>query len=303
MVDESSFFGHQELEFGTKASSSAPSTRSPTTVFAVDELSGVFRVPDDAIERDAARQGKETRCGGATTIIGGPRRRCLTPAYSLTTDGELSTFSEDTEENDGSDDSDDDHLVFRFPAIRSRRRSSTSTTTPVTSIFRPVSGGTKRRCAFDDDDDEDLRGSSSPGRAAKRSCSAPSLCHANPIGSDGGDDCHDDDDESSSSSSSYPFLSASSSSASPFKRICRSGPPATSSFSSFFADEALSATIGSDRAFVADANTVSIAPAAQYLQHPLSFQRLPAMKLKSSNMFIKNEDANGRFDGIFQKKS
>ena len=237
-VAESRFSAHQEDERDAKFASA--STRSPTTVFAVEELSSVFRMPDDAIER-------------ISVIDHQASRRCLT-LPSFTTDGELSTFSEDKEGDEEASDDENDH-PSRF-TLRSRRRAPLS-------IFRPVSG--KRQY------EHEQHVNTTPTK--RRACSAQLLCHANPIGSD--DACDE-----------IPLLSSSFSFASPLKRVCRSSCSSTSSsLTSLFA-EALPATIRSNRA-----DTFSVTP--QHLQHPLSFEALPILKatntIKTGDM---KEDSN-----------
>ena len=129
MITESNFFDHEEDERDVKIAST--STRSPTTVFAVDDLSSDFRMSDDAIEQRSVIEHQEKDASSNS------RRRCFIPS-SFTTDGELSTFSEDTEEGDeeASDDGNDHHS----PSTGRRRISPLS-------IFRPVRG-IKCRCDF-----------------------------------------------------------------------------------------------------------------------------------------------------------
>ena len=57
MVADSHFFDHEEDERNAKIAST--STRSPTTIFAIDDLSSVFRMPDDAIERESVIDHQE----------------------------------------------------------------------------------------------------------------------------------------------------------------------------------------------------------------------------------------------------
>ena len=208
-----------------KEASLLSSTRSPTTVvFAVDELSNVFRVADDngAIERQRSshRQNEEEdEEEGIYTIR--RSRPLITPSF--TTDGELSTFSEDTDEATieglGLLASSDDESREPYPAMLHRQQQQRSSA-PLQSIFRPVMSGMKRRsCDVNSDDDAEdydhynyLDNSDSYTPMKKRSCGAPSLCHANPIGSNDGFD----DDVPPTTSQSYSF-------ASPFKRICSRG--------------------------------------------------------------------------------
>ena len=70
MVAESHFFDHEEDERNAKIAST--STRSPTTIFAIDDLSSVFRMPDDAIERESVIGHQEKDASSNS------RRRCLT---------------------------------------------------------------------------------------------------------------------------------------------------------------------------------------------------------------------------------
>lgn len=231
---------------------STSTTRSPNTViFAIDELSSVFRVADnhDGIEHDSfiVHRTEEAVMDNSNSML--RRARYLTPS-SFTTDGELSTFSEDTEEasdeSSGSDDV-DEHPNRFYP----RRRRATAM-----SIFR-ASSGTKRRCEFEQHgDDDDIT------NPTKRSCSAPSLCHANPIGSDDG--CDDEEEELSLSSSSYCSF------ASPFKRICRSG--------NFTADTATAPSFTS--LFSEPTSTLPAATTTlKHLQHPLSLDTSAFAKL------------------------
>ena len=229
MVAESHFSAHQEDERDVKFTSA--STRSPTTVFAVDDLTSVFRMPDDAIERGIAMDHQEQDAGSNSL------HRCLT-LPSFTTDGELSTFSEDKEGDEEASDDENDH-PSRF-TLRSRRRAPLS-------IFRPVSG--KRQYEHE----QHVNTLDTPTK--RRTCSAPLLCRANSVGSDDGCD-------------EIPFLSSAYSFASPVKRVCHSSSSSTSSsFTSLFA-EAMPATIRSN-----EADTFSITP--QHLQHPLLFESLP----------------------------
>ena len=253
MVAEPDFLYHQDDgERGIKSAS----TRSPTTVFAIAELSNVFRVADDAIER-VGHQEQESDSNS--------HRRCPTPSIvsSFATDVELSTFSEDTEEGDeeGPECDDIDHNQSRF-TVRRRRL-------PM-SIFRSVSG-TKRRCNILGEE-HDVN--TTP---TKRHCSAPRLCHANPIGSD--DDVCD--------VNAIPLLSSSYPLSSPFKRVCRSSSNSsnTSSFTSLFADEAfraIPATISNNQA----GSTFSIMP--RHLQYVPSLQALPI--LTATNIFKTDGD-------------
>lgn len=141
---------HHEDDDGMKPPST--SARSPATVFAVDDLNSVFRVPDAAVERGSLR-APERHAKGACG-----RRRALAPrpAPSFATDGELSTFSEDTEEDDAAG-------------------------RPQASIFRPASGA-KRHCEEPDAYDHNGR----PRTPTKRrACGAPPLLrHANPVRSE-----------------------------------------------------------------------------------------------------------------------
>ena len=263
----------------TKSTSSA--TRSPTTIFAIDELTSVFRVAD-------------TTDGSIDTeqrpVVAVVARQDSTIRRSFTTDGELSTFSEDSEtiissttsSSSYSEDDDDEEEVARF-AIRRRR-------SPL-SIFRQSISGTKRRsCEFEQDEEDDdidqlVHRASVSGTSNKR----PMLCHASPI-SDSDDD--EPGHEFNSLSSSYSPLSQageddSSSpfdvgSRSPFKRPCRqeeenhelSSSATTltlplSPYSSFFAEASSPAAANANTTTATTATTFSLMP--NHLQHPLSF--------------------------------
>lgn len=239
---------HSELDNDAKSAMAlAPSsTISPTTVFAVDELSSVFRVPDDAVERSSAQTDRQNQVTGCGTLCHGRRSRCLTPSF--TTDGEMSTFSEDTE----SGDDEEAYHVYR------RRQSSLS-------IFRPVGSPphdmvNKKRQACHDDDDGDANVTPTKRRAC---CAHPLIRHANPVRGNS-DDCDE------LSPSSHPVCS------SPFStRLCRAessviSPGADSvaleaspsPYTSLFAE----ATLRNSHASRAD--TFSIVP--KHLRHPLS---------------------------------
>jgi hypothetical protein len=190
------------------------------------------------------------------------RARYITPS-SFNTDGELSTFSEDTEEgsdeSSGSDDNDEQQHRF-YPR---RLRSS------ALSIFR-ASSGTKRRCEFEQHGDDD-----NITNPAKRSCSAPLLCHANPVCSDDG--CDEEEEELSFSSSSYYCF------ASPFKRICRGGNSTayTSNdtlYTSLFTEPTATLPIAGTITSNAD-NVVVSNITLKHLQHPLSLETSPLAKL------------------------
>jgi len=248
MLSESHSPAHQVLLHDDERDAKASSTRSPTTVFAIDELSSVFRVPDEATERGSPYLDFDTlrKESGSNPIISS-RRRCLTPSF--TTDVELSTFSEDTEE----DEDDEVATAARLQsAFTVRRRQS-----PL-SIFRPV-GGTKRRCDFDDDNDEEEHINTTPTK--RRAFRTPSLCRANAISSD------------NEGEENLPLFSSSSSFESPFKRVCKSSDefsflaPSTSStspYSSFFTEAT---------------SQPSIKNTPQLLQHPISFDTLPSNEI------------------------
>ena len=273
-----------KMKAASAFSSASPPTRSPTTVFAIDEVSSVFRVPDDAVERrgppvpGAARLNADRQAPSAGASVGLIRRaRCLTPSFG--TDGELSTFSEESDET-SSNGSDSDEEHFRFPARRSGNSSS------LRSIFRPVSGIKRRSCEYDEDNDDEFADCT----PAKRSCSAPTLRHANPIGSSDDDGCENDEQPL--------LLSPARSFASPFKRVCRNDSgfatasvAISSPYSSLFAETGAYPTtispngqdVGADEGAAA---TLSIAPCGHLhldLEHPLSFSgTMPLLKRASS---------------------
>ena len=288
-VAEPRFLAHQmcdidedEGDVAKIASAASSSGQSPSSImFAVDRLSGVFRVPDDAIERasnqEEADHQEEQEMVGNGSCGSKHCRRFLSPSFTAT-DGELSTFSEDTEE--GADDegessgSDSISSLRFFPA---RRRQPTATL----SIFRPSVSGIKRSSSDIEEEDE-----GEEERSSKRCCSAPPpICHANPICSDsdqeegGSTSC---DEEILRSPSSLPSVSSAQSLfagnySSPFGQsisISPIEPSSTSPFTSLFFAEAMPATtIVTNNARGAGA---SITP--NHLQHPLSFQDMTSMK-------------------------
>ena len=266
-----------------KEASLLSSTRSPTTVvFAVDELSNVFRVADDdggAIERQRSSHGQSI-----FTIR--RSRPLITPSF--TTDGELSTFSEDTDEATieglGLLASSDDESREPYPAMLHRQQQQRSSA-PLQSIFRPVMSGMKRRsCDVNSDDEEE-----DDHYNYLNNSDRTSLCHANPIGSNDGYD----DDVPPPTSQSYSF-------ASPFKRICSRGdttieyttaattPSRSSSspYTALFAEgvHTTTSTLTSSRLNTTTNNITlrllrrgeggggTTTPIQHYLAHPLSFE-------------------------------
>ena len=279
------------------AAAASSSTRSPNTViFAVDELSSVFRVADDhksfmihhhpsssSSHQDEEPSMSNNHNSGATTML--RRARYLTPS-SFTTDGELSTFSEDTEEDassdtsySGSDDNNDELLQHqhRFRFYPRRRRSAMS-------IFRSSTNGTKRRCdEFEHQEDDDYIDISNP---TKRSCSAPLLCHANPIGSDDG--CDDEEALSIISSTS----SSSSIATSPYKRICRTSGNSTADTTSTTLNNTPFPSLFNEMTSTLPPTTTTTATnniTLTHLHHPLS--------LESSSPFAKLFPKNTEYQG------
>jgi hypothetical protein len=278
------------------AVAAASSTRSPNTViFAVDELSSVFRVADDhnsftihhhpssSSHQDEEPSMSNNHNSGATTML--RRARYLTPS-SFTTDGELSTFSEDTEEDassdtsySGSDDNNDEllqHQHNRFRFYPRRRRSAMS-------IFRSPTNGTKRRCdEFEHQEDDDDIDISNP---TKRSCSAPLLCHANPIGSDDG--CDDEEALSIISSTS----SSASIATSPFKRICRTSGNSTADTTSTTMNNIPFPSLFNEMTSTLPPTTTTATNniTLTHLHHPLS--------LESSSPFAKLFPKNTEYQG------
>ena len=272
-----------------EASSLLSSTRSPTTVvFAVDELSNVFRVADDNDDDVIERRRQNDEGEGIYTTTIRRSRPLITPSF--TTDGELSTFSEDTDEANSEDvgvetstfSSSDDESSY--PAMLHRQRSA-----PLQSIFRPVMSGMKRRScdvnSEDDDADDDdhytnyLNNSHNTPTKKKRSCygGAPLLCHANPIGSNDGYD---------------EYVDAPSS---PFKRICNRGDTTaaneyttdatTSSSNTSSPYTALFQTLASSRSnTAADSNTLRL------LAHPLSFETSSSSSIFASTRSHVDDD-------------
>mmetsp|Transcript_20683 Transcript_20683/g.43179 ORF Transcript_20683/g.43179 Transcript_20683/m.43179 type:complete len:278 (+) Transcript_20683:120-953(+) len=238
----------------TKESSS---TRSPTSVFAAAELNDVFRAPGNTSDVD----DQEKNSGPAISH----NRRPISPSLfcTLATDGELSTYSEDTEE----DDDDGADGIFRPRFTLQRRRNSSQ------SIFRSTS------------DDHD----NSPTKK-KRRFNAPPLCHANPIvicdGSGDDDDVCD--------SSYLPIMPSTYSLASSFKNVCHDrsclSQTDASSFTSLFADNTatirnnhVATTIIDNQSVEAamealDRSTSPFSIMPRQLTHPLSFEALPILK-------------------------
>jgi len=141
---------------------------SPTTVFAVDELSSVFRASDGNGLVQAPSVPENT---------GSFAKKRINPSFG-TTDGELSTFSEEDE---------DDIVSSATVGIPLRRAAL--------SIFRPISGTKRPRCLLvhsSSDDEIDIGHKNT--LSSSTNSSTPLVCRANPIRSD------DTDDESSNSS-------------------------------------------------------------------------------------------------------
>ncbi|KAL7554041.1 hypothetical protein ACHAWF_017407 [Thalassiosira exigua] len=264
--------------------SSSSASRSPTTIFAVDVPRGVFRVPDDE-RREAPSLSLSPPVGDdddddddvvGASVRASPfafapsaslgRRRSAAP--SLGTDGELSTFSEDTEEGEGiassssSSSSDDDEAVGS--SERRWRRLSLARRPPALprlSIFRPV-GGIKRRCDFDDEDGE------------RRPRSAPPLRRAAPVGDRS-------DDESGGDRGAMGGPSARDRACrSPFKRV-RLDRAAASPFAALFA-EGPSAPTPTMAAIPMDEGR-GRRLLGEHLRHPLAFSGTSSLRSSSAS--------------------
>ena len=214
--------------------SSSTTSYSPTTIFAINDLNGVFRVAED-VQQDTKGEDFSSR-------------QCITSSFM--TDEELSTFSED--------DDDEDSIVnhsIRYP-LRQR---------PL-SIFR--SSGIKRsiQCLSDNEENHFI---------GEQQCDTPGVCRANPIC--GSEDSSDDD------SSSQSCMSQSSSHSS-FKRVRREHISSSSSSSSLFINDYLTSRQSLTASFT-QTNSCTDIPAsssvmsnlkfsctAQQLHHPLSFE-------------------------------
>eukprot|EP00585_Thalassiosira_rotula_P009377 CAMPEP_0196135864 /NCGR_PEP_ID=MMETSP0910-20130528/4364_1 /TAXON_ID=49265 /ORGANISM="Thalassiosira rotula, Strain GSO102" /LENGTH=254 /DNA_ID=CAMNT_0041396061 /DNA_START=38 /DNA_END=802 /DNA_ORIENTATION=+ len=225
-------------------------TQSPTSVFAVAELNNVFRAPDNNISEVVGDQEKENRPLAPSLIC------------SFATDAELSTFSEDTQE-EGDGDNEDNAIIFRPRFALQRRRNNFSR-----SIFRSAS-----------DDNEN-----SPTKKKQR-FSAPPLCLANDIGSCGDDDTCDatcDLPPILLSSQSYSFASS-------FKNVCHDSScisqTNTSSFTSLFAASAaasgntsLSASVEAAVGVVDRSTSPFFSIMPRQLTYPLFLEALPILR-------------------------
>jgi hypothetical protein len=141
---------------------------SPTTVFAVDELHSVFRASDgrDLLQAPSIPEN-----------VGGLSKKRANSSFA--TDGEMSTFSED----------DDEDIVSSVTVGIPLRRAALS-------IFRPISGTKRPHCLLvhsSSDDEMDI-GQKNIFKSPADSSSTPLVSRANPIQGE------DSDDESSTSS-------------------------------------------------------------------------------------------------------
>jgi len=203
-------------------------------------------VADDAIER-VDRQNS----GGGSAVS----RRPL--IFSFATDGELSTFSNDSD--DSATDGVRRYAVHRRPSPQ--------------SIFRPVSA-MKRHCDFSDDE-----------RERKRCSSAPPLCHANPVWST--DDVCDSGE--SDSDMPPPMIATSHSFASPFKRVRRGSgnsfiaTPSSGIGGSFNAASPSTSLFAASVSLIEDAegNTGAFSIAPRRSSHPPSFRATPLLRATS----------------------
>lgn len=137
---------------------------SPTTVFAVDELHSVFRASDD---RDLLQAPSIPENVDAIA-----KKRTNS---SFATDGEMSTFSEDDEED-----------TVASVGIPLRRAAL--------SIFRPISGTKRPHCLLVHSSSGDEMDIGHKNIFKRSDSSTPLVCRANPIRGE------DSDDESSTSS-------------------------------------------------------------------------------------------------------
>jgi hypothetical protein len=141
---------------------------SPTTVFAVDDLSSVFRAADG---RGLMQAPSITTADSVSALT---KRR--SPNSSFMTDGEFSTFSED-------DDEDSAIMTLTSVGIPLRRSAE--------SIFRPISG-TKRPHRFlmhsFSEDDMDIGQKDAFSLKEASTSSTPMVCRANPIRGDESED-------------------------------------------------------------------------------------------------------------------
>ena len=163
------------LSMASSADKMTNTSYSPTTVFEVNELHSVFRASDNrglvqapSIPDSSALTKKRTNSSFATT------------------DGEMSTFSED----------DDEDIVSSVLGVPLRRAAL--------SIFRPIIGTKRPHCLLvhsSSDGELDIGPQNiifkNSGVTATTSSSTPLVCRANPIR---GDDSHSSDDDSSTSS-------------------------------------------------------------------------------------------------------
>lgn len=156
------------LSMSSSADKMTSTSYSPTTVFAVDELHSVFRASDgiDLLQAPSIPENVDS--------IAKKRNNS-----SFATDGEMSTFSED----------DDEDIISSVSLGMPLRRAALS-------IFRPISGTKRPRCLLlhSDSDDEMDMGQKNIFKASGDSTSTPLVMRANPIRGD------DSDDESSTSS-------------------------------------------------------------------------------------------------------
>lgn len=147
----------------------ANTSYSPTTVFAVDELHSVFRASDG--------RGLLQAPSIPENVVGLSKKRTNS---SFATDGEMSTFSEDDEE---------DIISSATIGIPLRRAAL--------SIFRPISGTKRPHCLLvhsTSDEEMDIGQKNIFKSSDDTTDSTPLVCRANPIRSD------DSDEESSTSS-------------------------------------------------------------------------------------------------------
>jgi len=201
----------------SEASASSSDVHSASdAIFAADELDGVFRI-------GSANDSTQSQLGGHLARDNSiRRRRFISPSFA--TDGELSTFSE--EDNDDSDDIQENinsrgiHLSFRQSNRRNIFYPSRRQQSPFSDIFRMPISGAKRQCEdmMAEDDDENQVNTSATPLLSRANC----ICSSN--------DSSDDSSTSSSSEESLDHVMSSPSS----KRMCLSKDDSPSSYISLF---------------------------------------------------------------------
>lgn len=150
------------LSMASSAEKMTNTSYSPTTVFAVDELHSVFRASDG--------RGLIQAPSIPENVHGLAKKRTNS---SFATDGEMSTFSED----------DDEDIVSSITVGIPLRRAALS-------IFRPISGTKRPHCLLvhsSSDDEMDI-GQKNIFKSPADDSSTPLVSRANPIRSEESDD-------------------------------------------------------------------------------------------------------------------